>query len=412
MKLGLIGHPLGHSISPEIHQFLIHEEYQKWDIDEEELSSFMQRKDFDGINVTIPYKKQMFPYLDELDEAAKEIGAVNCVINHHGKCIGYNTDWLGFQQMLIENNIDVKAKKTALLGTGGASKAVNYALQQLGANVQLVSRTPKVGVITYPELLQQEKEFQCIVNVTPVGMSPNINDSVIDINGFTNVDTVIDIIANPLRTKLMFDAKCKGIKTIGGFEMLVRQAFAADELFLNQKLDSSLNQACVKELLRQQRNIVLIGMPTSGKSTLAEYLAKSDHREVVEMDDRIVNEIGMSIKEYFTQYGETSFRQVEQRVAENLINEKGKIISCGGGVVTNPKTMQALSSNGIVIWIQRDLRYLFASDSRPLTGNEEYMQKLYRDRKSLYEKYSDVVIDNNGSLEEAARKIQEAAGEE
>ncbi len=412
MKLGLIGHPLGHSWSPVIHAFMIHEDYQKWDLQEEELDAFMKRHDFDGINVTIPYKQKVIPYLDELDPAAEAIGAVNCIVNHSGRLTGYNTDCLGFAGMVQAGQIDFKGKKTALLGTGGASKAVGYALHQMGADVQLVSRREKPDCITYERLEETAEQYQCIVNVTPVGMYPHTEEAPIELARFTKAEAVVDVVANPLRTKLMFDAKMHGIQYMGGFEMLVRQAFAADELFTGKKLDPALNQACMNMLYHQKRNIVLIGMPTSGKSTLSRMIGHKTSRRVIEMDDEIVKKLGTSIKECFAQKGEQYFREVERETAEELKNQEGVIISCGGGVVTNESTMRALSENGIVIWIQRNLSHLFATDSRPLTGNEEYMKKLYQMREPLYRKYSDAVIDNDRSLEEAADLILKAAGEE
>lgn len=411
MKLGLIGHPLGHSWSAQIHHFLIQEEYQKWDLSENEFDDFMQKRDFDGINVTIPYKQKVMSYLDVLDPAAEAIGAVNCIVNREGKLTGYNTDYLGFMQMLEANHVDVQGKHTALLGTGGASKAAAYALKKLGAEVQKVSRSEKPGCITYAQLYEDASSYACIVNVTPVGMYPNTNESAVDPAKFPQADTVIDIVANPLRTKLLFDAKVLGMKTVGGFEMLVRQAFAADELFTGRQLDPILNEACMDALYHQKRNIVLIGMPTSGKTTLAKMVAKNTRRPYLDMDDEIEKKLGTTIKACFAEHGEAYFRQIEQKTAEECRDKTGCVISCGGGVVTNEDTMRALSENGIIIWIQRDLQHLFSTSSRPLTGDEEYMQQLYAKRKELYQKYSDCIIENNGSLAEAAAKIQKAAGE-
>lgn len=411
MILGLIGHPLGHSWSSQIHTFLIHEKYVKWDLMEDELADFLQKRDFDGINVTIPYKQAVIPMLDALDPAAKRIGAVNCIVNTHGICTGYNTDAIGFRDMVLAHNLDVKGKHTALLGTGGASRAVRYALVQLGAEVQLVSRSPKEGCITYEQLYQDADTYQYLVNVTPVGMYPNTNESVVDLARFSKLEEVIDIVANPLRTKLMFDAKMLSIPCLGGFEMLVRQAFAADELFTGKKLDPSASDACMKYLYGLKRNVVFIGMPTSGKSTLAKMLGKQTNRDVIEMDDEIEKRLGTSIKECFATKGEAYFRQVEQKTAEDIQNKEHCIISCGGGVIKNENTMRAVSQNGIVIWIQKDIRTLFATNSRPLTGDGTYMKKLYEDRRNLYQKYCDAVVVNDGSLNEAVEKIKKVAGD-
>lgn len=412
MKLGLIGHPLGHSWSPQIHAFLIHESYEKWDLQEAELASFLEHRDFDGINVTIPFKQSVIPYLDAMDPAAKEIGAVNCIVNHQGKLTGYNTDCLGFTQMVEANAFEVKGKRTALLGTGGASKAVGYALKNLGAEVQLVSRSAKPDCITYDQLYADAENYQCLVNVTPVGMYPHMDESAVELAKFTGLEGVIDIVANPLRTKLMFEAEMRGIPYLGGFEMLVRQAAAADELFTGKALDPSLCSACMDYLYHQKRNLVLIGMPTSGKSTLARKLAERTGKRVVEMDEEIVKKLGTSIKECFASKGEEYFRAVETETAYDLQKETGVIISCGGGVIKKEATMRALSANGLVIWVQRDLSRLYATDSRPLTGDETYMKHLYEERKGLYQKYSDAVVTNNGRLEDTVEQIMKVSGGE
>lgn len=411
MKLGLIGHPLGHSWSPQIHKLLIGADYSKWDLLPEELPSFMTQKDFSGINVTIPYKQDVIPYLNSLDETALKIGAVNCIVHRDDELVGYNTDCIGFMNMLIANGIDVENQNVALLGSGGASKAVKFALKKLKAKVSVVSRKQKEGCITYETLYEQANQYTCIVNATPVGMYPNTNQMPIDIEPFTSCKTVVDIIANPLRTKLLFEAKLRGMKTLGGFEMLVRQAFAADELFLNRKLDESLNQACMKKLYYAKRNVVLIGMPTSGKTTIAQELGKQLNKQVVEMDDEIEKILQTSISECFATKGESYFREKEKEVAQQLQHTKGCIISCGGGVIKNKETMAALCENGIVIWIKRDLESLFSSASRPLTGDETYMKNLYEERKGLYAQYCDCMIDNNQTIEDACQQIKKIIGE-
>jgi shikimate dehydrogenase len=347
-----------------------------------------------------------------MDPAAKEIGAVNCIVNRQGKLTGYNTDYLGFAQMIEANGFNVKGKRTAVLGTGGASKAVSYALKKLGADVQLVSRSAKPDCITYEQLYADAESYLCLVNVTPVGMYPHMDESAVELEKFTALEGVIDIVANPLRTKLMFEAEMRGIPYLGGFEMLVRQAAAADELFTGKSLDPSLCSACMDHLYQQKRNLVLIGMPTSGKSTLARMLAKRTGKQVVEMDEEIVKKLGTSIKECFASKGEEYFRTIETETAYDLQKKTGVIISCGGGVIKKEATMRALSANGLVIWIQRDLSYLYATDSRPLTGDETYMKHLYEERKGLYQKYSDAVVTNNGRLEDTVEQIMKVSGGE
>lgn len=411
MKFGLIGYPLGHSWSKQIHAYFNPYSYELFEIHPSELKNFMEKKAFDGINVTIPYKQEVMQYLDVIDDKAKKIGAINCIVNEDGVLKGYNTDYIGFQQMLMQNDVDVRHKQVAVLGTGGASKAIALALLDLGGFVTFVSRKAKDGVITYEQLYERQEMFEVIVNTTPVGMYPNTNDVPIDIKQFTNLKAVVDIIANPLRTRLQFEAKCLGIKTLGGFEMLVRQAFAADELFLHKKLDVSLIQPCIQQILSQRRNIVLIGMPTAGKTTIAQLLSKQLDVEMVEMDDVISEKLQTSIKTCFETKGEPYFREVEKQVACDYKEANGKVISCGGGVIKQEDTMRYLSENGIVVWIFRNLEDLYPTDSRPLSSSFEEVKKLYEQRLPLYRKYSDVQIQNTGTVEETVQNIMKEIGD-
>lgn len=410
MKLGLIGNPLGHSWSPAIHKYLIHKDYCLMPLHEEELTLFFEKKDFDGINVTIPYKQAVIPYLDELDENAEAIGAVNCIVHKNGKLKGYNTDYEGFQEMLVSHHVPIDGNNVAILGSGGASKAIRQAIIGLKGNPVIVSRTKKEGVITYEELYARESSFQVLVNTTPVGMSPNVDDVPVDLRVFAALQYVVDIIANPLCTKLCFTAKQLHIPCLGGFEMLVRQALAADRYFMECDVDGRLVEPCMNALLNEKRNIVLIGMPTSGKTTISKKLQECTGKTVVEMDEEIVTRTGMSIKDYFAQYGEENFRKVEKEVAEEHRLGKGEIISCGGGVIKTPETMKALSENGVVIWIDRDLNYLYPTSDRPLLNEQNKVLELYNQRLPLYEMYSDIRIENNSSLEDCVEKIIKETG--
>lgn len=410
MKLGLIGNPLGHSWSPSIHKYLIQENYSLIPLREEELIPFLKKKDFDGINVTIPYKQSVIPLLDELDENAEEIGAVNCIVNENGKLKGYNTDYEGFKDMLIAHKVPIEGNTVAVLGSGGASKAIRQAIHTLNGKPVVISRKKKDGVMTYEQLYENEKNFQIIVNTTPVGMSPNMDEVPVDLSRFTSLQYVVDIVANPLCTKLCFEAKKHGIPYLGGFEMLVRQALAADRYFLKKEIDSRLAGPCMKALLEEKRNIVLTGMPTSGKTTIAEKLHQITGRNVVEMDEEIVRKTGMSISEYFARYGEESFRRIEREVAEEHTEGKGEIISCGGGVIKTPETMRALSANGTIIWIDRDLNYLYSTSDRPLASDQKKVFELYQQRLPLYEMYSDIRVKNNSSLDDCVSKIIEETG--
>ncbi|MGM9942395.1 MAG: shikimate kinase [Bulleidia sp.] len=410
MKLGLIGMPLGHSWSPAIHSFLINKPYDLIPLHEDELGPFLKDRNFDGLNVTIPYKQAVIPYLDELEESAERIGAVNCIVNRNGKLTGYNTDYEGFRDMLVCNGVEVRGKQAAVLGSGGASKAIREAILTLGGTPVIVSRNPKGEQISYEQLYEKQEKFSILVNTTPVGMSPDVDVSPVDPARFTNLSHVIDIVANPLCTTLCFQAKQLGIPCLGGFEMLVRQALAADRYFLDQDMNSDLIQPCINALLAERRNIVLIGMPTCGKSTISALLGEITGKHVVEMDEEITEKLGMPIRDWFETYGEQSFREKETETAVEHSTGKGEIISCGGGVIKTEATMRALSHNGIIIWIDRNLDYLYSTSDRPLASSIEQVRSLYVQRRPLYEKYSDITIQNNGTVEDCIEKIINVTG--
>ena len=412
MKLGLIGYPLGHSWSKPIHDFMIGSDYQMFELKPEELEGFMTKKEFDGLNVTIPYKQKVMKYLDEIDETAAKIGAVNTIVNHNGVLKGYNTDYLGFMEMLKRNHIDVQGKKTAVLGSGGASRAVAAALTILGAGFDIVSRkAERENTILYETMYERSDDYQVIVNTTPLGLAPHPDDMPVNLSRFTKLEAVADIIANPLRTRLLFEAGCRGLKTAGGLEMLVAQAWHADLLYTGEQLDPQLITDCLAELYRDRRSIVLIGMPTAGKTTVSALLGEACGRDVIEMDDEIVEILGTSIKECFAEKGEDYFRWLEQEVAKDLRSGGRFVISCGGGVIKNPETMRFLSENSIVVWLKRGIEQLFATDSRPLSSNAEALRKLYEERRPLYELYSDVSADNTGDIGDTVAEIIWKTGE-
>ncbi len=408
MKLGLIGNPLGHSWSPEIHHYLVNEDYQLWPLAQEKLANFLQKRDFDGLNVTIPYKQEVIPYLDEIDEVAQEIGAVNTIVNRNGHLIGHNTDYLGLKRLIESQKWETLGQEVAILGTGGASKAAWQAVKQLGGIPIKVSRTPLENELSYDELYQ--REFVYIINTTPVGMYPNVDEAPIDVNKLTHLKGLIDVVANPLRTSLMWHCQQRGIDCVGGLEMLVSQALAADELFLDQALDDSLVSDCVAYLLSDKQNIVLIGMPSCGKSTVGQLLAKATDREFVDTDEVIVSEIGMAITEYFSLYGEAAFREKEAELVKKLAATNGLIISTGGGVTKDSSNMLNLAYNGLIVWLDRSLDLLQPTSSRPLASKQQDLIDLYDQRKGLYQRYSDLKIDNNGSLEETVTEILKKAG--
>ena len=411
MKLGLLGNPLAHSWSVQIHEYVLQEPcYQLYEVNREMVREFFETNDLDGFNVTIPYKQTVMDYMDEIDPAALRIGAVNTVVHKDGTFYGYNTDCLGFMQMLEQNNIPVKGNHAAILGSGGASKAAMEGIRMLGGTFDVVSRNPEDGMISYEELYENEKRYSLIVNATPVGMYPHTEAVPVDLSHFSDLLAVVDIVANPLRTSLMMRAKEMGIPALGGLEMLVRQAVEADRLYTGNEYPESLVKSCMNELLKKNRNIVLIGMPTSGKSTVAKLLAERMNKTVIDTDEAFETDVLRkmyrchSIRSFIEQYGEDRFREKESEVISAL-HHTGVIISTGGGVIKREVNMRSLAHNGIIFWLDRSVEYLYGTPDRPLSTNYEAICRLYEERKDLYAKYCDVRIENNGTPEEAAEKI-------
>ncbi len=409
MKLGLIGKTLGHSWSWQIHDMLIHEHYQNWELSEDEVIPFLEKKDFTGINVTIPYKEKVMTVLDEISPAAEKIGAVNCIINRDGRLYGYNTDCDGFMELVKTAGMHMEGKHAAVLGSGGAAKAVMAGVSQLGGIPVMVSRHPHDDMISYQQMYDMQNRFSFLVNATPVGMFPHMDETPADLDVFEHLEGVVDVVANPLRTKLCFQASCKGIPSTGGLGMLVYQAAAADALFTGQKVPQERIDACLGTLLKERRNIVLIGMPTSGKSSVAQMLGKQSGQQVYDMDTLLEQQLGTSIRTCFETHGEAYFRAKETRLARELASKEGVIISCGGGIIKNPENMQVLSQHGVVVWLQRNS--LFPSSDRPLSADEASLKKLYEQRRGLYEMYSDIQVENNGTLEDTAEQILKKIGE-
>lgn len=411
MKLGLIGNTLGHSWSPEIHTALIGCDYGLWQMPEEELDRFFAERDFDGINVTIPYKRKVLEYLDETDGTARALGAVNCIVNRNGRLTGSNTDLAGFMAMMEHSGIDVTEGKTAVLGSGGAASACMEGIRRLGGTPVMVSRNPKGEAISYETLYEQEASIRVIVNATPVGMRPGTDGVPVDLCRFHHLRGVADIVANPLCTRLRFEARCLGLPNAGGFEMLVRQAAEADRLFTGHAVPEEKIRACMRRLAGSRQNIVLIGMPTCGKTTLAEMIAARTGRPLVEMDDILVERLGMSIRECFERFGESCFREAETQLARDLRQKEGIVISCGGGVIKNRENMRYLSENGMVIWIDRDPSLLYPTQSRPLSADEDAVRRLYGERRHLYDMYSDIRVENNGSIGDTLEEVLKMTGE-
>lgn len=408
MKYGLIGEKLGHSFSKQIHESLNDYKYELVELSKEEFDDFMIKKDFTAINVTIPYKEKVIPYLDYIDSTAEEIHAVNTIVNKDGKLYGYNTDYLGLKDLIIKNNINVLNKKALILGTGGTSKTATAVLKNLGIKeIIYTSRDKKENTITYDDIYKH-KDIQIIINTTPVGMYPNINKSLINLDQLNNVEAVIDVIYNPLKTKLIIDAEERNIKTATGLYMLVSQAVYASSIFLNKKIEKSIQDNIYNKILKEKRNIVLIGMPSCGKTSIAMELKRILSKDFIDTDFEIEKRINKKIKDYLTEDNEEEFRDIESLLVEDISVLNNKVISTGGGIIKRKKNIDLLKANGLIIFIDRDIDKLHSTTTRPLSSTKEKLVKLYNERYQTYISYADIVIKNDDEFIHTINKILES----
>lgn len=399
---GLLGEKLSHSLSVPIHNELGNADYKLYELKESQLEGFLRQENLGGVNVTIPYKQAVMPFLDEISQEAREIGAVNTVVNRGGKLIGYNTDKDGFLYMVKKSGIGLENKKVMILGTGGASKTAIYCSKLLGARELVV-----IGIEdNNPETLALHKDTEVIINCTPVGMKPNYLKSPVELSDFPACEGVIDVIYNPLRTKLIMDAEKAGLKAIGGLVMLTAQAKKAHEYFFDTEVSDDFSLECAQKLWKENENIVLVGMPGSGKTTVGKVLAKMSGREYIELDEEIVKSAGKPIPEIFAAVGEDGFRKIESQVTREASGKNGVIIITGGGVVTRDENYYPLHQNSRIYEIKRGLE-LLATDGRPLSaGGGERLVKMYETRKPMYERFADASVENL-DIEETAKKIWE-----
>ena len=416
MKYGLIGEHLGHSFSKQIQTRIAEIEnvkdydYQLVELDKEEFKEFMEKKDFKGINVTIPYKKDVIPYLDEMDESAKAIGAVNTIINVDGKLKGYNTDFGGFLYMVKAHNVHMEGKKVLIIGNGGACAAVKAVCKHENAkDIVIVSRSANRGAIGYDEMYTSHLDADIVVNTSPVGMFPNIVNAPIDVSWFHKLECVLDVVYNPILTRLCFEAQEADIKRVIGLEMLIAQAKYTFEIFKNMSFDDSIIDEIKKEMLKDRCNIVLIGMPSAGKTTIGKMLEEKLGKEFIDLDDMIIAKAGKSIPEIFQESGEAGFRAIETEVAMEASKMNNKIIATGGGVIKHKVNMDFLRLNGITIFIDRDIDKLISSDpNRPLSSSKQALQQMYKERYPLYQKYAAYIAVNNANIEETVDDIVNA----
>ena len=406
MRRGLIGEHLGHSYSQRIHETLGGYPYELIEVAPQDLDAWMKNKDFAALNVTIPYKKAVIPYLEELDERARRIGAVNTIVNDHGRLIGKNTDYYGCRFMLEQAGIEIQGRKVILLGNGGAAQAVQAVLEDLGAAaIVKVKRNPSPETLTYEEAYRDHSGAQVIVNTSPVGMFPAQEGLPVELDRFPQLESVADVIYNPHRTRLIVEAQKRGCRTATGLSMLTAQAAEAIEAFIGKPVAPESILRMTAELAREKMNLVLIGMPGCGKSTIARKLAEISGRPAVDIDQRIVERIGMPIRDFFAQQGEARFRQIEAEILAEVTMQTGQIIATGGGIVKDWENVRRLRQSGKVYFLDRSLDQLETDPSRPLSSSREALRQLYDQRIDLYRAACDQQIENNGSADQTARRL-------
>ena len=453
MFYGLIGEHLGHSFSRVVHGMMSSDPYDLVELAPGELEGFLRARDFCGVNVTIPYKRAVIPFLDRLDESAERTGAVNTIVRRGSELWGYNTDYYGFVKMAKHFGVDFTGARTVVLGAGGAAKAVAAAARALGASEVLnaVRRPSGPGQLS----IFDDATFDgcnVLINATPVGMYPHWNEAPVNLPALLprmNLTAVLDCIYNPIRTPLVLEACSEGgvlpsvsslrsslplrsacgplpftwpraamdtegstppselsqMTAVGGLYMLVGQAVKARELFTGEKLPADTVERLYDKLLRSKRNIVLCGMPSSGKSTLGQELARATGRRFEDSDSVVELQAGMSIPQIFEREGEHGFRARETAALESLAPEQGLVIATGGGMPLRPENIRLMHHNGIICLLQRDLALLQPGGGRPLSGNRSDLERLYNSRKAAYLAAADVIIDNNGSVEDALAQL-------
>ena len=408
MEYGLIGEHLPHSFSPEIHKRIGNYKYEIKELAPDELQGFFKERNFKGINVTIPYKQAVIPLLDEVDEDALSIGAVNTVVNKNGKLYGYNTDFYGLKALIERCGIDANGKKAIILGNGGTSKTAEAVLKNLGAKTVLkTDLISSENVITNEEAVLNHSDAEIIINTTPVGMFPKLKGEAVDLSLFPNLKGAVDVVYNPLKTDFVQKAEEIGVPCSGGLYMLVMQAIFAAERFFDKPIPKEKAESIYLELLRQKKNIVLIGMPGCGKTTVGKILSKSLGLPLFDSDKLIVEKEGRSIPDIFEKDGEAEFRKLECEAILELSGKTGAIIATGGGAVLNPENINNLSKNGKIYFIDRPLKNLVPTSDRPTASDFEAIKKRYAERYPLYTKYNHCRIDASSSANEVAAAIKE-----
>lgn len=415
MEYGLIGERLGHSFSKVIHESLETYTYELHEVSKEDFDSFMTAHDFKAINVTIPYKNAVIPYLDVVDPVAKEIGAVNTIVNKDGKLYGYNTDVLGLRDLILKNNMDYAGKRVLILGSGGTAHTARYVAGSLGAReVLFICRSGSASMqalldsgekcITYEQVEKDGIEADYIINTTPAGMFPNNDGCPLDLTKVQGLVGVTDVIFNPLRTNLVLNALEMRLKAEGGLYMLVSQAVHAIEYFLDKKISDSEIDRVFRQVYKEKENLVLLGMPGSGKTTIGKNI---DLGKAFTDSDWVIADKYGPIPELFEKYGEEGFRDRETEAIKEIAKATGQVIACGGGVILRKENLRYLRQNGILFFLDRPIEDIRPTKDRPLSSDREALQKRYEERYPIYVKEADEIIKVHGTVEDSIKQVKE-----
>ena len=398
MECGLLGRKLGHSYSPQIHALLGAYSYRLMELEPEAVGPFLKAGAFTGLNVTIPYKKTVIPYLDALSPEAKRLGAVNTILRREGKLIGHNTDYFGFRYLVEKSGLQLAGKKALVLGSGGASNTASAVLEELGARVVVISRT---GENNYQNL-SRHADAAVIVNATPVGMYPNTGIRPLDLGQFAELEGVLDAIYNPARTQILLDAERRGLTAVNGLWMLVAQAKESAQWFTGKPISDDVIAPIHRALRQQMENILLVGMPGCGKTTVGQQLAQELGKKFVDADQVLEETTGRKITDILPSQGEAAFRALETQTLADLGKQSGLVIATGGGCVTREENYNLLHQNGTVFWLTRELNKL-PTQGRPLSRD---LGQMYARREPMYRRFADAAVSNDGSVEQTVREIR------
>ncbi|MCQ2428728.1 MAG: shikimate dehydrogenase [Clostridia bacterium] len=414
MEYGCIGNPLGHSWSVDIHRLLGLYEYRLTELAPDEVGPLLTARRFRGINVTIPYKQTVIPYLDEIDPEAAAVGAVNTIVNRGGRLCGYNTDLYGMRQLLAVSGISLTGRSVAILGTGGTSLTARAVARGEGARrIIRVSRTPsEADEISYMDLRRIAPEVDVLINTTPVGMFPYEDASPVWPDDFPALQSVVDVVYRPMNTWLVNLARSRGVRAVNGLYMLVAQAAQAAAMFFDDPGMTEKTSAVFRRVRADKQNVVLIGMPGCGKSTVGRLLADRLGRHFFDSDEAVAAKMGMPVPKYIRTAGESAFRDAETYVLHELSRQNGAVIATGGGAVTRQINVETLSQNGLLVLLDRPLGELPVTSGRPLSSDREALARLFREREPLYRAAADLVLPVTGSPEETADRLAEALKKE